>query len=51
MKKISMMLTLAMVMFFAMGSFLGDQYITLLNLVVLVIGVAIGLAIIHFVRR
>jgi len=44
-------LGLGLILFFAMSSFFGDLYTTLLNLMILAIGVLVGLAILHFIRR
>ena len=44
-------LGVGLVIFFALGSSLGASYSVLLNLTVLSIGILIGLAILHFVRR
>lgn len=44
-------LGVGLVVFFALGSFLGVYYQVLLNLTILAIGVMIGLAILHFIRR
>ena len=42
---------IGLIIFFAMGAFLGDLYTVLLNLAVLTIGIMVGLALLHFVRR
>lgn len=42
---------IGLIIFFALGTSLGDLYQPLLNLAVLAIGVMVGLAILHFVRR
>lgn len=44
-------LGLSLIMFFALGPFMGNLYVTLLNLTIMAIGVLVGLAILHFVRR
>ena len=42
---------IGLVIFFAMGGFLGELYTVLLNLAVLTIGIMVALALLHFVRR
>ena len=41
---------IGLVIFFALGGFLGELYTVLLNLAVLTIGIMVGLALLHFVK-
>lgn len=44
-------ISISLLLFLAMSPFFGNLYTTMLNLMLLVIGVVVALAILHFIRR